>query len=402
MARFLLAWAIFSLPVIRISAAPDAKASSFPLAQTDIFEAGKDGYNTYRIPSLIVTAKGTVLAFCEGRRKSSSDTGDIDIVLRRSFDNGATWQPMQIVADDSSNTLGNPCPVVDRATGTIWLPLTRNLGSDTEDRIRAGTSKESRTVWMSKSTDDGATWSKPEEITKTTKRPDWTWYATGPGVGVQLRSGRLLIPCDNNVAGSKMRQSHVIYSDNHGATWKLGGVATPNVNECQVVERSDGSLLLNMRCYEGKNRRAITASTDGGLTWSQPTLDPTLIEPVCQASLLRYVEQGGSLSGANRPQRDGRQVDNLSYKSRLLFSNPAAAKRENMTVRLSYDEGKTWPTSKTLHAGPSAYSCLTVLSDMTIGCLYERGEKRYAEKVTFARFSLEWLTDGADHVERKK
>jgi len=361
---------------------PNAKGTIPIPMQTDIFVAGEGGYHAYRIPALIVTAQGTVLAFCEGRKKGTSDTGDIDLVLKRSLDNGATWQPIQIVADDSTNTIGNPCPVVDRDTGAIWLPLTRNLGSDTEDRIKNGTSKESRTVWISKSTDDGATWSRPEEITKTTKLPNWTWYATGPGVGIQLRGGRLVVPCDHCLAGSKMRQSHVVLSDDHGATWKLGGVVSDNMNECQVVELGEGSLLLNMRSYQGRNRRAIATSTDGGLTWSTPTDDPALIEPVCQASLLRLTD---SRTGG---------------KNRLLFSNPAGTKRENMTVRVSHDEGQTWPTSKTLHAGPSGYSCLTVLPDLSIGCFYERGEKRYSEKITFARFTLEWLTDGADRLGR--
>jgi len=351
------------------------KPASRPFCeQTDVFIAGENGYHTYRIPAAIVTAKGTVLAFCEGRKSGSGDTGDIDTVLRRSFDGGRTWQPMQIVADDGPNAIGNPCPVGDRNTGTIWLPLTRNLGSDVESRILDGTSKESRTVWISKSTDDGATWSKPKELTATTQRPDWTWYATGPGVGIQLRSGRLVIPCDHAVEGSKTYESHIIYSDDHGETWKLGGVVTPNVNECQVVERSDGALMLNMRSYFRNNRRMIAMSRDGGMTWSAPVADPALIEPVCQASLIVG------------------QVAKLPY--RLLFSNPASTKRENMTVRVSYDEGKTWPVARTLHAGPSAYSCLTVLPDGTIGCLYERGDKRYHEKITFAGFNSEWVAEG--------
>jgi len=357
---------------------PDAKPPAPIFTQTDLFVSGTDGYHTFRIPSLIVTSKGTLLAFCEGRRNNRSDTGDIDVVLKWSANNGAIWQPMKVVADDGPNTIGNPCPVVDG--GTIWLLLTRNLGSDTEGRIFDGTSKESRTVWVSGSTDDGMTWQKPKEITQTTKSPDWTWYATGPGVGIQLRSGRLVIPCDNAVGSGKRRQSHVIYSDDRGATWKLGGVVSDRVNECQVVERDDGSLLLNMRGYRDRNCRAIATSTDAGLTWSEASDDPALIEPVCQASLLRYTS--GRAGG----------------KSRLLFSNPASKRREKVTVRLSYDEGKTWPVSKRLYDGWSAYSCLTVLPDMTIGCLYERGEKSASEKITFARFNLEWLTDGADRL----
>ncbi len=350
------------------------KANPF-LDQTDLFVGGEGGYHTYRIPALIVTPKGTVLAFCEARKNSASDTGDIDTVVRRSTDGGRTWRSMQIVWDDGPNTAGNPCPVVDRDTGTIWLPLTHNLGADTEKEIVARQSKGTRTVWMTKSTDDGATWATPWEITATAKRPNWTWYATGPGVGIQLKNGRLVIPCDNKDADSKEEQSHILYSDDHGATWQLGGVVSPNVNECQVVELPDGTLMLNMRSYMGKNRRAVAFSRDGGLTWTPPQTDPNLIEPVCQASLIAYTGQ----------------VGNRANQFVLLFSNPASTKRENMTVRVSFDEGKTWPVAKSLYGGPSAYSCLAVLPDGTIGCLYERGEKRFSERITFARFNWEWL-----------
>src|SRR5581483_6161084 len=252
--------------------------------QTPILVSGEGGYHTYRIPSLIVTAKGTLLAFAEGRKKSSSDTGDIDLVLRRSLDGGKTWQPMQVVWDDGPNTCGNPCPVVERSTGTIWLLMTHNLGQDTEAKIIDGTSKGTRTAWVTKSTDDGLTWAKPTEITRDVKKPEWTWYATGPGVGIQTKTGRLVIPCDNKVAGTKARQSHVISSDDKGETWKLGGVAGPNCNECQVVELKDGSLMLNIRTYRANNLRLTATSTDGGLSWSKPVEDSALIEPVCQAS----------------------------------------------------------------------------------------------------------------------
>ncbi|MCY3021151.1 MAG: sialidase family protein [Planctomycetota bacterium] len=351
------------------------------LRQDDVFVSGQDGYHTYRIPALLVTAKGTLLAFCEGRKGGQGDSGDIDLVLKRSLDGGATWLPLQVVWDDGPNTAGNPCPVLDRSTGTIWLPLTRNLGQDSESQIMAGTSKGTRTVWITKSTDDGATWSEPVEITQTTKDPSWTWYATGPGCGIQMQSGRLVIPCDHAVATTKAWRSHVIYSDDHGATWKLGGATAEKCNECQVVELAGGSLLLNMRSYHGRKCRAVATSTDGGLTWSDVTSDAALVEPVCQASFLRYT------------------LEKDHGKNRLLFANPASAKREKMTVRLSYDEGKTWPVSKLVNAGPSAYSALAVLPDMTIACLYERGEKSAYEKIALARFSLEWLTEGKDKLK---
>src|SRR5262245_49831864 len=349
-----------------------------PPSHGDVFVAGKDGYHTFRIPAVVVTKKGTLLAFCEGRKNSRSDTGDIDVVLRRSFDGGKTWRPMQIVADFGPDTIGHPCPVVDQKTRTMWLPVTKNRGHETQKQIEEGKSKENRTVWMSRSDDDGASWAKPVEITKDVRDPAWTWYATGPGVGIQLKTGRLVIPCDFRVKETKALGSHVIYSDDHGKTWKLGSTVAPDCNECQVVERVDGSLLLNMRSYHKKNRRAIATSRDGGLTWSKATLDDALIEPVCQASLLRYAVPG---------------------KTRLLFANPASTKREKMTVRLSEDDGKTWPVARQLFDGPSAYSCLTTLPDGTIGCLYERGEKSPYETIAFARFSLAWLTGRTDANE---
>ncbi len=360
-----------------------------PEGQVDVFVSGTDGYHTYRIPAVIVTPKGTVLAFCEGRKNSSSDTGDIDIVMKRSTDGGKTWSAMQVVADQGPHVIGNPCPVVDRSTGTIWMPLTRNRGDEPEPQIMKGVTTEPRTVWLMKSTDDGLTWSQPVNISETTRRPHWRWYATGPGVGIQLKTGRMVIPCDHSDHSDAKKHpygSHVIYSDDAGATWKLGGTIPERVNECQAVELADGSLMMNMRSYAGKNRRAVATSRDAGLTWTEPTLDEALIEPVCQASFLRC-----TLAGPHD-------------KDRLLFSNPASTSRIMMTVRLSYDEGKTWPISNVLWLGPSAYSCLTVLPEPstslgpgpTIGCLYERGDRHPYEKITFARFSLEWLTSGAD------
>lgn len=371
-----------------LAPARGASASVATPFQVDVFAKGQDGINTYRIPSILVSRKGTVLAFCEGRKSSAGDTGEICLVLRRSFDGGSTWQPLQVVWDDGANTCGNPTAVVDRDTGTIWMAMTHNLGRSTEKQIESGSSEGTRTVWIAKSDDDGATWSKPIEITRDVKKPSWTWYGTGEGVGIQTRSGRLVIPGEAREAGTQRSLSLVFFSDDHGTSWRLGGTVGDTFGESQVVELADGSLMLNMRNHDvrvakvggsAKSERGVALSHDGGLTWSEPYYDPALVEPRCQASILRY----------SRAPEQGRNL--------LLFSNPASSKeRVRMTVRVSYDEGKTWPHGKIIHAGPSSYSCLTVLPGGLIGCLYERGERRSSEKITFARFSLAWLTDGQD------
>ncbi|MBN1343672.1 MAG: exo-alpha-sialidase [Phycisphaerae bacterium] len=357
--------------------------------ETDIFVSGTEGYHTFRIPAIVATNQGTILAICEGRRGSLSDTGDIDMVLRRSTDGGKSWSRLQVIWHDGNNTCGNPCPVVDRSTETVWLAMTHNLGSDGEADLARKKAKGTRTVWVSRSDDNGATWTKPVDITATAKKPEWGWYATGPGVGIQLErgghNGRLLIPCNHTVQPDRAHPdrfeygNHVIYSDDHGKSWQLGGVVPAlKIDEPQAVELSDGSIMMNMRSHFGKGCRAVSISGNGGETWGDIRHEEALIEPDCQASFLRY--SYGKAGG----------------RTRLLFSNPASKQRDRMTVRLSYDDGKTWPVSRLLYAGPAAYSCLTVLPDMTMGCLYERGAKDPYEKITFARFTLEWLTDGKD------
>ena len=348
--------------------------------KTVVFQSGTDGYHTFRIPSVIATPKGDLLAFCEGRKTGRGDAGDIDLVMKRSTDAGQTWGPIQVVWDDAGNTCGNPCPVVDERTGTIRLLLTWNRGDDREGDIVARKSKDTRRVFVTHSTDDGRTWAKPTDITAAAKKPEWTWYATGPGVGIQLRlgphKGRMVVPCDHAAAYPDHKYaSHVILSDDGGQTWRLGGVVRPAVNECQVIERTDGSLLLNMRSYAGKKCRAVATSADGGETWTEARSDAALVEPVCQAGLVRTTPADA----------EGRSV--------VLFSNPAdPSKRVNMTVRASLDDAATWPHSRTLHAGPSAYSCLVRLPDGDAGCLYEAGEKNSYETITFARFPLAWVT----------
>ncbi len=338
----------------------------------DLWTAGQGEYHSYRIPALITAANGDLLAFCEGRKNSASDAGNIDLLLRRSADGGKTWTPTQIIVDAGTGTAGNPCPVLDRQTGRLWLPFTQNPGSDNEKAIKDRTAKGTRTAWIMYSDTNGATWSTPRNITASVKRADWTWYATGPGVGIQLRSGRLLIPCDFNEASTMRRGSHAIYSDDRGQTWHIGGVIADSVNECQAVELADGTVLMNMRSYHKLFCRAVASSHDGGLTFGPLSHDRKLIEPVCQASLIRVDLPG---VGPNC----------------LAFANPASRSRKNMTVRLSFDGGATWPVDHVLYEGPTAYSSLATLPDGRLACLYERGGKHPYEKITLAVFGLKWL-----------
>ena len=348
--------------------------------RTAVYASGNEGYHTFRIPSLIVTKKGTLLAFCEGRKTSRSDHGDIDLVLKRSSDSGRTWSGLQIVYEEGGTetiTIGNPCPVVDSATGTIWLTLCR----------------DNKDVLVTSSKDDGKSWARPTDITADVKKSNWVWVATGPGVGVQMKrgkyGGRLVIPSDHaeQIGGKRVMFSHVFYSDDSGKSWQLGGSLDRHTDECQVVELANGSLMLNMRNYWGRSgsrperggKRAIAISKDGGANWSELSFDDTLVEPVCQASFLRY-------SDTDSGQR------NL-----LLFSNPASkTSRHRLTVRLSDSEGRSWAAARVLHEGPSAYSCLAVLPDQSIGGLYEGGEEHPYERIIFARFGLDWLEGKKD------
>lgn len=325
-----------------------------------VFRSGEFGYACFRIPALVISADGVWIAFAEGRKKDCGDSGNIDLVMRRSLDGGNSWTPLQVVWDDQENTCGNPAPVLDKKTGDLVLLSTWNLGIDREPQIIAGTSKDTRRIFVLRSRDSGATWTSPVEITPRVKSSDWTWYATGPGAGIQLRKGRykgrLVIPCDHIEAVSKKYYSHVIYSDDGGRSWNLGG-RTPQdqVNECAVAELPDGTLLLNMRNYNAVRARQVARSRDGGTSWSDIAQDTTLIEPVCQASLS--------------------WVEIKKRKGYLLFSNPASSsKRVNMTLRRSFDSGTHWE-SYVLYEGPSAYSSLAYTSSGEIACLFEAGQK---------------------------
>lgn len=351
---------------------------------TEVFVGGADGYPIYRIPSLVSTPQGTLLAFCEAR--TGNDQSPTDMVLKRSHDGGKTWGPLQVLVKAAPEAAMDPTAVIDRDTGAVILVYDRwpqmPEGAELGVHKRSpGLGRDSITAWVMTSSDEGATWSTPVDITATAKKPEWTEVGHGPGVGIQTRSGRLVIPCFENRPSAAMWGvcwNFAIFSDDHGKTWQLSdNEAGPGVNETQVVELADGTLLLNMRSDDpARGCRLGATSHDGGKTWSEPFDIPELPDTCCQASILRYTwadEQGG--------------------KSRILFCNPVKAGRSEGTVRLSYDEGKTWPVAKMICPDYFGYSCLTAMPNGTIGCLFETAG---CQKIVFQAFTLDWLTDGND------
>lgn len=359
-----------------------------------VFVVGKDTYPSIRIPAVIVSAKGTVLAFAEGRHKYADQAAN-HLVLKRSSDGGRTWGPLQIIARDGEKCLNNPCAVVDDKSGRILLMCQSYPAgvAARSSRIQpGGTGPMTVRNYLLTSDDDGLTWTKLEDITAGTKRADAITIASGPGIGIQIKhgphAGRLVFPF--NERRGTLYDVYALVSDDRGQTWQMGepapGSIVPDgkggkvsvVNEVQMVELADGAIRLNARRFAGQPRRKTAVSHDGGQSWSKIEDTSELRDPACMASILRYTFPDG-----------GR-------KSRIVYSGPDSDKRANGTVHLSYDEGQTWPVSKVLYPGGFAYSVLTSLPDGTIGCLFETGKDKRVESLVFARFTLGWLTDSKE------
>lgn len=355
---------------------------------TDVFVAGKDGFPSIRIPSVVVTKSGVVLALAEGRAKAA-DQANNKIILKRSLDGGKTWGVQQIIADDGKNCLNNPCAVVDEKNGRIIVMFqSYPFGySERDGKIQPGLDGPAIVRNdVIHSDDDGLTWSRPDDVTRTTKHAERvTTMASGPGIGIQLKrgahAGRILIPFNEGPFGHW--NVLAVLSDDGGDHWRVGepapgccvtnasGKVVSLVNEVQMVELSDGAVMLNSRKWGGQPVRKIAVSQDGGMTWSKIEEAPALRDPGCMASII------------NVKTKTGRGV--------LLYSGPDSTKRENGTIHLSYDDGRTWPVKKVLFPGSFAYSVLTQLPDGDIGCLFETDN---ANRIVFARFPLEWIMNG--------
>ncbi|MFM8471136.1 MAG: exo-alpha-sialidase [Limisphaerales bacterium] len=339
------------------------------------FKSG-EGYPRYRIPAIWWAPGKPLLAFAEGRVGGRGLTGDIDIVLRRSSDRGHTWPPMQVVPNLGADTCGNPCVVRDESNGRLWLALTRSRGSDVEADIVASKSPGT-TVWITHSDDDGSTWAEPKDISATARKADWGWYGTGPGAGLYLRGkpDRLLMPSYHSAGGTY--RTHSLYSDDHGATWQLDGLAADNTSEPQVIELDNQTLLMNARTIAGfGGQRTQVISRDRGTTWQAAAGLAPLVENQCQGCIYR-----SSRAGSNG------QFD-------WIFSHPITPARVGVHAWISEDNGRTWPHAQQLWSGPSAYTAMVRLPGGLVGILIECGEQQTYEQIAFMKFAPEWLKAG--------
>jgi sialidase-1 len=371
----------------------------------DLFRVGDDpAYNIYHIPGTVVTARGSVLAWCEARKRpaGSSDWDDVRILLRRSTDDGKTWSPPKSIADVPGPKTKNPAALrlkgVDPAAVTYNNPV---LIADRDGTIHMLFCLEYMHCFYERSTDDGLTWTAPTEITQTFEafREVYPWkvLATGPNHSIQLKTGRLIVPVwlSTGTGGNAHRPSvtATMYSDDRGKTWKAGKIAVPcteewvNPNETVSVELTDGRVMLNVRSESKAHRRLVTISPDGASHWSTPRFDDALLEPICMGGIVRYDHGGTNLILFCNPHNLGREKGE---------AEPGKSRdRKNVSVKISRDEGRTWGVNKTIELGPSTYSDIAVTRVGTILCFYGRSTKAgfAGDALTLARFNLEWLTN---------
>lgn len=350
-------------------------------------QSGDAGVRTYRIPALAVATDGTLIAAFDARNDSPKDLpGNIDVMVRRSRDLGRSWTPARRVVDfDSGRGGGDPSLLVDRVTGRVFLfyeyaPPATGIFRSNADRDSASTGTvHPHVIW---SDDHGATWQGPRDLIASIKPAGATGMFATSGHGIQLSArssapGRLLQPYAWLDAERRMHAANA-YSDDHGATWRLGAPIGTGLDENKAVELDDGRVMQNIRAYEKtRSHRLVALSNDGGITFGPAVEEPQLPDPRNNADVIRVAPDAPAGS------REARM---------LLFSNTAdEARRVNLTVRLSCDAGRTWPVSKVVHPGPAMYSVMARLPDGTIGLLYENGN---AQGLTFVQFDLAWL--GAD------
>jgi sialidase-1 len=358
------------------------------LTKTKLFQGDEGGYKLYRIPGVVVTRKGTILVYCEARRHSGGDWDTIDILMRRSTDGGKAFSPPQSIAHVTGPIARNPVAIERKQGQPTDVTYNNPVAiADGASAVHFLFCLEYMRVFYMRSRDDAKTFSAPVEITSAFDafRPDFAWrvVATGPGHGIQLASGRLLVPVwlalgtTGNGHGPSVNAT--IYSDDHGATWHRGDLAIaadspqfPSPNETAAVQLAAGGVMLNIRTPSPQNRRAIVTGKDGATGWSQPRFQGDLPDPICFASLVRFKKLLLFSNPDNLTRVDGRDI--------------ASKDRKNLTVRISYDEGASWPVKKTLEPGPSAYSDLAVLRDGTILCFYEA-----ARQLVLARFNLDFI-----------
>ncbi len=377
-------------------------AGAEPLIEKqDLFRVGEDpAYSLYHIPGIVVSAKGTVLAWCEARKHAAgvSDWDDIRILLRRSTDDGKSWsEPLSIAevpGPKSKNPLALRLKNIDLDTVTYNNPV---LIADRSGVIHMLFCLEYMRVFYQRSDDDGLTWQGLTEITQVfdTFKQSYPWavLATGPNHSIQLQAGRLIVPVwlSTGTGGNAHRPSvtAIVYSDDSGRTWQAGDIAVPctdewiNPNETVAVELNDGRVMLNVRNESTTHRRLITTSPNGATGWSTPAFDAALLEPICMAGIVRYRVGGQSLILFSNP-----------HNLERLNAKPGQSRdRKNLSIKISRDEGQSWLLSKVVEPGPSMYSDLAVTPTGTILCFYGRGNKPgfAGSGLTLARMNLEWL-----------